>query len=105
MTGFQLQPQRFWIMIDHELKRLVLIKVFEQLKDDRVPIARVNVGDLDDTFVSIAVQHALTHGSAAHRIRVGVRGLARHSMDAKVKRRQAPDCLFGKLLFQQTMHE
>lgn len=46
-------------MIDHELERLVRLKVFEQLKNDRMPIARIDIGDLDDTFVLVAVQHAL----------------------------------------------
>ncbi len=93
-------------MLEHELKRIVGIEMFEQLKDHPVPIAGVDIRNLDDTFVAASLGPVSILGvSSSHQIGGGVHSLPGRPVEVEIKRSKARDYARGEFRLEQLVHE
>lgn len=106
MTILQLQPKTLGIMVEHELKRIVGIEMFEQLNDHGVPMAGVDIRNLDDTFVAASLRPVSILGlSGARRTGGDAHSLAGRPVEAEMKGGKARDYARGEFRFEQLVHE
>ncbi len=93
-------------MVEHELKRIVGIEMLEQLKDHGVPIAGVDIRNLDDTVGAASLRRVSILGMfASSRVGGGVHSLRGRQVEAEMKRSKARDYARGEFRFEQLVHE
>src|SRR5665811_42671 len=64
-------------MIDDDLQRIVRSEMLEQSKEDRVTMSRLDVRNLDDTFIAVWFGHDRLLGKRFARCGCGGRGVLR----------------------------